>query len=62
MGMVFIRRAAMTLLAATLLASVVVMPGTSKAQTGVDAVIDAEQVSPVTANWVDVGGNMSNDR
>ncbi len=60
--MVFTRHVAKALFAAALIACSVIAPRTGRAQSGVDSVIDAEQTSPVTANWADVGGNMTNER
>jgi quinohemoprotein ethanol dehydrogenase len=51
-----------TILAAVLVASGIVGPVTSKAQTIGDPIIDAELQAPVAANWADVGGNLTNQR
>ncbi len=57
------RRIAGTVLAAVMVASALTGPATSsKAQGSADAAIDSELQQPVTANWADVGGNLTNQR
>ncbi len=62
MGTFITRCAATVLLTAVLVTGGALAPGASRAQSAGDTVIDAELTQPVTSNWANVGGNLTNER
>src|SRR5690348_15773924 len=60
--MLFTRRVAARALVAIMVAGSVFAPVAGRAQTTVDVAMDAQLSSAVTANWGEVGGNLTNER
>jgi quinohemoprotein ethanol dehydrogenase len=61
-GMFFTRRAATAVLAIVMVVSGAVVPIATRAQSPVDIAMDAQLAAPVTNNWGEVGGNLTNQR